>query len=262
MPAFIDLVAPSFKHELADREKMCVADLPEVGKYPRDKRQQSRREDDLHSLYFMLALRHFGAPATSDTGKLVALGAKLVNEYFTTPWHEKHDYDRELMAKNRENKELAWFNCARYGLLHSFLAKREDVVSVIAKWVEPWMVPEDPGVDPAFASLYVSFLSDFRSTKSANLNDVESSLAKSRKKSPKLLHAAWLAVRKKDQAAFAAALQQAIDDFDKLAEPPLSPADAIALDATVILAAARHLCLQKPNLTEKQQARIVTPETL
>ena len=262
MLAFIDLVAPDFKHELQDREKMLVANLPEVGKYPSDKRQQSRREDDLHDLFFMLALRHFGAPATSDTAKLVALGAKLADEYFTTDWYDKHDYDRELMAKNRENKELAWFNCARYGLLHSFLAKNETVVATIANWVEPWMLPEDPGMDPTLAPLYVSVLSDLRTDKSTSLKDVESSLSKSRNKGPKLLYAAWQAVRKKHQAAFDTSLQQAISNFDKLARPPLGPADPIDLDATIILAAARHLGLQKPKLTQLQQARVITPETL
>jgi len=262
---FFSLLDAHAANPIDEGERFLVAKcFPRCGQYIKGRPQHRMRFDELHDRFFALCVRHLGAPASTTNASVVEQGAELSQQYFADPWSKSHEYDQKALCKQRNNKELVWFEPFRLGFLMSLLANRLDVATTLADWTESWMVPEPVAIpfDPLLGKFYLALASDFRRSQLEDRAEMEQAIAKSRKKEPKLLYATWQAVRDADQAAFEAAFQASLEHFEKTFTPTVVAYEYIALNQSILLAAARHRGRALPALTRRQQARLLTHESL
>lgn len=137
-------------------------------------------------------------------------------------------------------------------------------------WVEADLRPEYTGGDfeDELVHLYRSIAAGLRPEPMPGLEEVEASILKCRKQRPKLLFQAWQAAREGNQAAFDEAFIKSLKHFEKYFNPedePYNygiPFDWIAPHHSVVAMAAGRLGMTLPPLTPRQDAWIMTRESL
>jgi hypothetical protein len=265
LDSFLKVLNATVDVPIDDRERYFVdKTLQKIGKYFPARPQHEARWFEIHGCFFVLTLRHLGAPPSTSTHSLVSQATELSRQYFADSWCELHESDQKALSKRSESNELVWFEPLRLGLLMALLANQLQVTTTLADWTESWMVPERVAIpfDPLLGKFYLVMVSDFRSSPLDGRAEIERSLVKSRKKGPKLLFNAWQAVRAGDQVAFESAFLASLEHFEEMFTPTLVAYEYIALDQSILLAAARHRGCQLPTLTRRQQARLLTHESL
>ena len=211
----------------------------------------------------IIAYRHLDNSLAVPTREYASRTAGLVHEYFCTDWADGEE--AVVVNKYPGNEKLEWLRAFSHGLFAMLmLDDRRHQLTSICNWVECWMEPdyEAMAVEPLRAKLYISIAASFRTEPLEGLEEMEARFAKSRKKQPKLLFQAWDAARRGDQATFDKNIVDAIKNFEKRLGEIIAPWEALAFDASVVLAAGRALGMKLPEMEPRIAARVITAESV
>ena len=211
-----------------------------------------------------IAYHHLNPAFEIDCRGFAERASDVTEEYFTTSWWGDDEDERIHLDKTPGNDNLEWLNIfSRGGQLMLMLDDRRHQLTSIRNWVECWMEPdyEAMAVESLRAKLYISIAASFRTEPLEGLEEMEARFAKSRKKQPKLLFQAWDAARRGDQATFDKNIVEAIKNFEKRLGEIIAPWEALAFDASVVLAAGRALGMKLPEMEPRIAARVITAES-
>lgn len=209
-----------------------------------------------------------GLSSIDDGRKHAELGVATGLDYFSGEWTKDvtaTKNDALCILKEPSNTELLWWDVFPQALLMAFLLENDHAITALCNWVECWMErgfdPASP-YDPSIVKIYISVASAFRTTPLETLAAMEEDLAKIRAKHPRLLFKAWSAARSGDATAFEKHFSESLKQFEKLAPPPQNSTDLLALNESLVLAAACKLGMATPQLEPKLLARLITRESL
>jgi hypothetical protein len=239
-----------------------------VGNYPPHVLQYSVRDSDLAFTIQGLALHHLGFPLRKPIEEYLERGFRVAVDYFCEDWWTKDEDDRKVMDKSHKENHLQWIEPFSRSLLIGLLQEQWDDLARICAWVEADILPEYTGGDfeDELVDLYRSLAAGLRPEPMSGLEEVEARICKCRKKRPKLLFQAWDAARSGNQTAFNDAFVKAMKHFDSLFDdksPNLrSPMFWIAQHHSIVALAARRKGMKLPELTPRQNAFLVSRESL
>ena len=129
--------------EMIERERVIITErLPYFGTYREGKRQASAREMEIHRVFFLLSLHHFGVPPTTEQSGLLDVGCELARDFFAGDWWKSHKRDIAHMLREKGNDELEWFEPLRLSLLLAALNSDRQLLQILADWPSGWMRAE------------------------------------------------------------------------------------------------------------------------
>lgn len=237
-----------------------------LGQYGDVKNQRFVRHGDVNSALGLVALRHLGYDIGVDPREYLNAGIDVAVDYFCGDWWKGDKNAARAINKASKNRELIWFGEFINGLLLALLGERWTDVERICDWVDADLDADeaDPDDDQEeeLPGVYKSIVAGLRKRPMPGFEEIESQIRKTRKERPKHLFAAWDAARNQDQPAFQTAITKSLDHFEKKYGRGPVAEDWIAKHQSIVIMAARRLGLKPPQLTERQQARIICPESI
>lgn len=237
-----------------------------VGNYPPDKAQGVLRTNDVFQSFCRLALHHLGFVKldSSEAEAIVNRGFDVVIDYFFGTWWR--DYPEDGEDVNKSHRHLNFAECFFQGLQLGLLSERWNDVAKVCGWVEA-NLKETTDVfaedwDDGVLSVYKSIAAGLRPEPMKGLKKLEEQVMQSRTQKPRLLFQAWNAARSGDQAEFEKYLTKSLQHF--VTNIPHEPYawEAVALHASVVCGAGRHLGMKLPPLPPKLDAVLMTRESL
>lgn len=237
-----------------------------TGAYRGIKSIQAARSDDLNSVVGLVSLRHLGCDISTEPRNFLDAGVDVAVDYFCGNWWKNDRAAASALNKAAKNRSLIWFGEFINGLLLALLSERWKDVETICEWVDADLEADEADPDDEqedeLPGVYKSLASGLRKRPMPGLEEVESQIRKTRKERPKHLFAAWDAARNQDQQAFQTAIAKSLDHFEKKYGRGPVAEDWIAKHQSIVIMAARRLGLKPPHLTERQQARVICPESI
>jgi hypothetical protein len=195
-------------------------------------------------------------------------GFDVVVNYFCNDWWKCDEEYSIRMNKARNDRDLKWIQVFSNGLLLGLLTERWSELARVCAWVEADLLPEYTAGDyeDELVDLYKSLAAGLRPEPMPGLEEVEARILKSRKKRPKLLFHAWDAARNNNQALFNETFLKAIQHFESTFHPETvgqgATIDWIALHHSVVALAAWRKGMTLPELTPRQNAFLISRESL
>lgn len=261
-----ELLSPPAPLALVGKQEFIAKrSLPKDYSYIAEKRTVFRFTCLQSCFLDMLMFHHLGDPPLMTHSEITDRSLKVIREYYTSEWFTDDIDEYESMRKEKENRHFEWYSFFSSALLLSLLMKDVEVVQLVADYPESWFVPESTAmpIDPVMGHLYISVATAFRSKPLEGHADMEALIAKSRKRIPKLLIAAWDAARNGIQSQFEDSLLASVQLFEKqLPEELISEDELIAFPHSTILAAARLLGMRLPDFEPRIMARLLTTESV
>lgn len=242
-----------------------------LGDYPPQESSYYFRKDDIWHAVNALSLHHLGFELTKPPEFFLERGFDVAVDYFCGDWWNDDEDAQEFLDKTTHRDNLEWVTEFTHSLLLGLLSERWDDVSRICSWVEADLVPEYMGgfFEPELVHVYRSIAAGLRSSPMPGLDMVERQILNCRLERPKVLFRAWQAARARDQSQFEKAFVDAVAHFGRYFDPEHSercdyaaPFDWIAPHHSVVAMAAVRLGMRLPQLTPKQEAWIMTRESL
>lgn len=257
-----------FTGSAKNRAKGSAENFYGLGNYPKEYFMQDCLSDDIYHSLDLLCTRHLDydyidAKSAKD---FLNRGFDVVVEYFCGDWW-KADKDAILMLdKSRANqkKDLQWYKQFSQGILLGMLSERWDEVKTICEWVEGKLAGEylDDEFEIEIVDVYKSIAAFLSEKPMRGLKPMEERLRNCRYKRPKLLFEAWEAARESDQETFDQVFEKSLAHFSKNYGKGYAPLHWVALDQSVVALTAVHLGMTIPELPEKLEALVITPESL
>ena len=165
--------------------------------------------------------------------------------------------------KSRPDRELVWYTAYRSALFLAGLAGRWDHLAKIGSWFDATIEPEYQAgqIEDEYMQLFVCIAGSLAPQPMAGAEELLAKVKKCRTKRPRLLCAAWEAANAADQVAFNKAFPETVNHF--LSKPEGGQAyDWLAIDQSSVWLIAEHRGLTFPPLSEKQQAAVVTRQSV
>lgn len=166
------------------------------------------------------------------------------------------------MDKDREDRELVWYDVLTSALFFGGLLGRWNELAAICAWFDKSIEPEYQAgtVEDEYMQLFICIAGSLSPQPMIGADELIATIKKCRSKRPRLLCAAWEAANTGDQAAFDKAFKESVNHF--LSKPANGQVyDWVAIPQSVVLFIAEYRGLKCPSLSEKQQAVIVTRQS-
>lgn len=217
--------------EMNEREHFSVAqNLPDVRKYREGKRQAFARELELHTLFSLLSLHHFGAERSVESSDILDLAVSLGIEFFEGDWWTQHKRDVVQLSREEGNEDLQWFEPFRLSFLFASLVNHKRLLQTLGQWPESWMqaewraTPFPDGIEQLYFLLLTRFgLGDIAS-ETAGIGDAR-------------IKSLYEAIAKPRNGRLGAALNESLQRFAMtLKGKEVLPYEAIAIEETIIVA--------------------------
>jgi hypothetical protein len=252
-------------------QEFFVREFRGIDNYPLMENPLCLRTDDIWYAVNSLALIHLGFQVPKSADFFIEKGFDVAVDFFCGDWWKANDFEIEALDKSRNDGNLRWVSEFTCGLLLGLLSDRWDDVGRVCSWVETDLAPEYMGgfFEPELVHVYRSIAASLRAEPMPGLEDVEEEILKCRLQRPKVLFEAWRAARAGDQLAFENTFIKSLEHFDRYFDPEHAersdyamPFYWIAPHHTVVALAAKRLGMRLPELTPKQEAWIMTRESL
>lgn len=249
----------------------CAENFYGVGNQPKEFDRVGIRESDIWNAIEATTMHHLGYQLTKPVEYFLEKGFDVVVDYFCGDWWKDVESIVEQFNKPINERYLLWIQPFSQGLLIGLLTERWDDIAKVCSWVEADLPPEYTGGDfeDELVHVYRSIAAGLRPEPMPGLEEVEAQILKCRKQRPKLLFQAWQAAREGDQKAFEEAFLKALKHFEENFDPENSdpgdycvPFNWIAPHHSVLAMAAMCLGMKLPPLSPKQDAWIITRQSL
>lgn len=232
-----------------------------VGNYPPEKNQPFIRKGDLMYCLDVVLYRHLQLPiGSTDVARFVREGAQIAVDYFYGDWMKLDKDYADMMRKSPKNEDLSWYKMYRDGLFLAFLAEDAGAERKLLEWIEPKLPFDESSLlvtvhDNNVHKLLAEYLKDGE----VSSKGLERKTQACKKRRPKLLLACFDAIRAGDEKAFGAAMKKYLSYFIK---SEFGLTSFISIDGSIFWHVAQRAGLDATGLSDREQALIVTRESL
>lgn len=209
----------------------------------------------------MICRWHFGFRGKLLPQEILEKGVDMALTYFGVV----DDRLQKMTAETDWTEEVAWFEPYSEALLMAVLGGRTREHSQLSGFLHPRLPPEKIGarveIEPALADVLLCIAATFQSSP-MDIAPLVERLPKCRKRRPKLLYKAWLALKNDDRPTFASALADSTANFAKTTAEDTDPLTAIALQESILAALAYERGWTDLAFEPPIAARLVTQQSL